>query len=232
LLAVLTTGTVKAAAPGYTHWATLTTRRSVAATLAGRRCGLASLTAATFAATGTALLAGRCDLPGTVGIFAASNGTWQAAGPALPAPLNDQATTVLRLTRTSTGNVALLQTGTGPVASLLAAWSADNSGHWTLSPPVRLHGARLASASFGSGGAAALVLTGNRAETITGPGAAWRALPALPPGTATLTPGTQGRFDALAVHRTRLTVWQLGPGTADWRATQAVNVPVQFGSSG
>jgi hypothetical protein len=36
----------------------------------------------------------------------------------------------------------------------------------------------------------------------------------------------------LAVHRATLTVWQLGPGTAAWQATQAMNVPVQFGSSG
>ena len=97
---------------------------------------------------------------------------------------------------------------------------------------IRLHGAELTSASFGSSGAAALVLTGNRAETITGAGAAWRSLPALPAGTATLAPGPAGGFDALAVHRTRLTVWQLGPGTTAWRATQAMNVPVQFGSSG
>src|SRR6185437_13166255 len=106
------------------------------------------------------------------------------------------------------------------------AWSAGNGGRWALSPVIGLHDAELTSASFGAGGAAALVLTGNRAETITGPGAAWRSLPALPAGTATLAPGPAGGFDALAVHRTRLTVWQLGPGTAAWRATQAMNVPV------
>ena len=232
LLAVLTTGTVKAGAPGYTRWTTLTSQRSLATTPAGRRCGLTALTAGAFTPSGTPLVAGRCSRPGTVGIFAAKDGTWQAAGPALPATLDHQHTTVLRLTRTSTGNVALLETGTGPDASLLAAWSAGNGGHWALSPPVRLHDARLTSASFGPGGAAALILTGHRAETITGAGATWRSLPALPAGTATLAPGPSGGFDALAVHRTRLTIWQLGPGTAAWRATQAMNVPVQFGSSG
>ena len=116
-----------------------------------RRCGLTALTAGAFTPSGTPLVAGRCSRPGTVGIFAAKNGTWQAAGPALPATLDHQHTTVLRLTRTSTGNVALLETGTGPDASLLAAWSAGNGGHWALSPPVRLHDARLTSASFGPG---------------------------------------------------------------------------------
>jgi hypothetical protein len=232
LLALLTGGAVKVAAPGYTRWTTLTSQRSLATTPAGRRCGLASLTAATFTPAGTPLLAGRCSRPGTAGIFAATNGTWQAAGPALPATLDHQDVTVLRLTRTIDGTVALLETGTGPDASLLAAWSAGNGGQWALSRPVRLHGAKLTSASFGPDGAAALVLTGDRTETIVGAGAAWRSLPALPSGTATLAPGPVGGFDALAVHRTRLTVWQLGPGTAAWRATQAVNVPVQFGSSG
>ena len=39
-------------------------------------------------------------------------------------------------------------------------------------------------------------------------------------------------FDALAVHRTGLTIWQLGRGTTAWQAMQAMDVPVQFGSSG
>jgi hypothetical protein len=232
LLALLTNGTVKTAGPGYTRWTSLTSQRSLAITPAGRRCGLASLTAVTVTPAGVPLLAGRCSRPGTAGIFAAANGTWQAAGPALPAGVDHQAVTVLRLTRTSTGNAALLETGTGPAASLLAAWSAGNGADWALSPPVRLHGARLGSASFGPGGAVSLVLAGNRAQTITGAGAAWRSLPALPAGTATLAPGPSGGFDALAVHRTTLTVWQLGPGTAGWRTTQTMNVPVQFGSSG
>jgi hypothetical protein len=232
LLALLSNGTVKVAAPGYTRWTTRTSRRSLATTPAGRRCGLTALTAGAFTPSGTPLLAGRCGRPGTAGIFAVRNGTWQAAGPALPATLDHQHITVLRLTRVSNGNVALLETGTGPDASLLAAWSAGDGGRWALSPVVRLHGARLTSASFGPGGAAALALTGNRAETITGAGAAWRSLPALPVGTATLAPGPSGGFDALAVHRTRLTVWHLGPGTANWLATQTMNVPVQFGSSG
>jgi hypothetical protein len=231
LLALLTNGTVKAAAPGYTRWTTLATQRSLATTPAGRRCGLTALTAAAFTPSGTPLLAGRCSGPGTAGILAADKSTWQAVGPALPAALDHQPTTVLRLTRTSTGNVALLETATRPDASLLAAWSTSN-GHWALSPVVQLHGAELTSASFSPSGAAAVVLTGNRAETVTGPGAAWRPLPALPVGTATLAPGPAGGFDALAVHRTRLTIWQLGPGAIVWRATQIMNVPVQFGSSG
>jgi hypothetical protein len=232
LLALLTNGTATTAAPGSATWGTLASRRSLAATAPGRRCGLQNFTAAAFTPSGVPLLAGACGHPGTAGIFAARNGTWQAAGPALPAALARQDITVLRLTRTANRIVTLLAAGTGPAASLLAASSPDNGSHWSLSPPLSLNGAKLTSASFGPGGTAAIVLNGNRAETFAGTGATWRTLPAPPPGTATLAPGPAGGFDALAVHRTRLTIWQLTPGSPTWATTQTINVPIQFGSSG
>ena len=76
-----------------------------------------------------------------------------------------------------------------------------------------------------------MVLTGNHGATLAGPDASWRALPPLPPGTATLAPGPGAGLDALAVHRTILTVWHLAPGSGAWAKTQTINVPIQFGSS-
>ena len=90
---------------------------------------------------GSRCSAGTCSHPGTAGIFAGTGGTWHAAGPALPAALARQPVQVLRLTSTASSTVALLAAGTGPAASLLAAWSADNGSHWALSPPLRLNGA-------------------------------------------------------------------------------------------
>lgn len=232
LLALLTTGTAKLASPGYARWTTLVTRRALAATAAGRRCGLDSLTAAAFTVSGAPMVAGSCIRPGTSGIFTSQDGAWQAAGPALPAELARERVAVLRLTRTPAGTAALLEAGTGPATTLFAGWRTGSSGHWTLSPPVKLGGAKLTSTSFGPGGAAAIILNGTHAETITGPGGTWRPLPGLPAGTATLTPGPAGGFSALAVHRAKLTIWQLGSGTTPWRATQVLKVPIQFGSSG
>jgi hypothetical protein len=232
LLAVLTNGTVRLAAPGYASWSSLASQRALAATPAGRRCGLARLTAAGFTPSGEPLLAGACTRPGTAGIFAVRDGTWQATGPQLPAALAGQDVTVLRLTRTAHSIVALLAAGTGPAASVLAAWSADNGSHWALSAPARLNGAGLTSTSFGPRGTAAIMLSGNHGRVIPGPGAAWRPLPPLPPGTATLAPDAGGGADALAVHGTRLTVWHLAPGATVWNMTQTVAVPIQFGSSG
>ena len=232
LLALTADGTAELAAPGYTSWTTLATQRSLAATPPGRRCGLQDLTAAAFSPSGQPLLAGTCSHPGTAGIFAGTGGTWHAAGPALPAALASQPVQVLRLTSTASSTVALLVAGTGPAASLLAAWSADSGSHWTLSPPFRLNGATPNSASFGPGDTAAIVLNGNRGQTVAGPGTSWRALPALPPGTVTLAAGPAGGFDALAAGRTTMTIWQLAPGSAAWARAQAISVPVQFGSSG
>ena len=231
LLALTADGTAELAAPGYASWTTLATQRSLAATAPGRRCGLQNLTAAAFAPPGTVLLGGTCSHPGTAGIFASAGGTWHAAGPALPAALASQPFQVLRLTSTASSTIALIAAGTGPAASLLAAWSPDSGSHWVLSPPLRLNGAALSSASFGSGGTAAIVLTGSRGQTVAGPGAPWRALPALPPGTATLASGPAGALQALATGRTTMTVWQLAPGSAAWARAQSISVPVQFGSS-
>jgi hypothetical protein len=233
LLALLASGTAQLGGPGGSAWTTLTTRRALAASPAGRACGLGSLTAAAFATPQVPLLAGACTRPGTAGIFADRSGTWHAAGPALPSSLARQRVEVLRLTRTGTGTgiVALLAAGTGPAARLLAAWTADGGSHWTLSPSLRLGRAPVRSASFGTGGAVAIVLNGGRGVTVAGPGSSWQPLPALPAGTATLTLGPAGSLDALAVHRTRLTDWRLAPGATAWRAGQAITVPVQFGSS-
>ena len=232
LLALLADGTAEVAAPGYTDWKALATQRAVAATPAGRTCGLQALTAVAYTPTGVPLLAGTCSRPGATGIFADSGGTWQATGPAIPSALARQHITVLRLTQTESQIVVLLAAGSGHAASLLAAWSADNGRHWALSPALALGGAALASASFGTGGTAAVLTSGGRAEVIAGAGGRWDALPALPAGTATLAPGTGGQTDVLAVHRGTLTTWQLSPGGAAWTKTQTINVPIQYGSSG
>jgi hypothetical protein len=229
LLALLDGGPAEEAAPGATTWSTLASQQALAATPAGQRCGLRSLTAAAFTPTGTPMLAGACTRPGTAGIFAAGNGTWQAAGPALPAALIGQDITVTRLTRTAQGLTALLVAGTGPGASLLAAWYAG--GHWTLSPPLSMHGAALTSASFGPGATAAIITSAHRGQITTGARSAWLVLPPLPPGTATLAPGPGGTADALAVQGGTLSVWHDAPGATTWAKIQVINVPIPYGSS-
>jgi hypothetical protein len=166
-------------------------------------------------------------------VFTYTGGSWHPAGPTLPASLAGQQVRILRLTRTTSGEVALLETGTGAAAALLATWTSDGGQHWSVSPALKLGDGHTVSASFSQTGATAVVLSGNRGETLAGPGASWRALPALPPGrTVTLALPAAGTTDALAADGSTLTAWQFGPGSPKWARTQAIKVPIEYGSSG
>jgi len=116
-------------------------------------------------------------------------------------------------------------------AARLAAWTGDGGAHWTLAPPLSLSDAQVRSSGLGAGGAVWLTLSSGRAETISGSGWSWRALPALPVGTAGLTLGSSGQVDALATHSTKLTDWRLDVRATAWHVDQIINVPIQFGSS-
>jgi hypothetical protein len=226
-LAVVTDGSIEAAATAGAatagQWSRLTTASALAATTPGRGCGLVAVNAVSFGLNNVPLAAGSCARRGVAGVFADTGGAWQAAGPVLPAGFGGDQVQVLGLTSTKEGNAALLLAG----SDLMAAWS--DGGRWTVSVPVAASGAVSAS-GFGAAGSVWVLLGGGRAETISGPGAAWQALPTAPAGTATLAPGTgSGGYDALAVAGSRLTVWQLGAGA--WTKAQVINVPIQYGSS-
>jgi hypothetical protein len=231
LLALLSNGTVQQSATGGASWTTLTTQRSLAASASGRQCGLRTLTGTAFTAGHTALLAGDCTRPGVTGIFAESSHAWHLAGPAVTGLLTRGNVSVLALTSTPGGVAALLAAGSGQGTSLIGAWLAGTSSRWIMSAPLPLHGAAVTSASFGPDGQTALVLTGNRGETLANAGGAWEPLPALPSGTATLAPVSGGGVQALAVHSVTLTVWQLARDHGTWQAAQVIKVPIQFGSS-
>ncbi|MFI5064319.1 MAG: hypothetical protein ACHP9Z_10120, partial [Streptosporangiales bacterium] len=87
------------------------------------------------------------------------------------------------------------------------------------------------SASFGPGGTVGLVLSGRRGETLSGPGASWQQLTTLPVGTQTLVLGPGHGTEALAVHRSIMTVWAQASASAGWTRKQVINVPISYGSS-
>jgi hypothetical protein len=218
--------------PSGAGWTTLTSKHALAATPAGRSCALTGLTAAAYTPAGSPLLAGACGHAGIAGVFAYTGGSWRPAGPALPASLAGQRVRVLRLSRIGSNDVAVLDAGSGAPASLLAAWTSDGGQHWSLSPVLSPGGSYPVSVSFGSGGATAVVLNGNRGETLAGPGASWRPLPALPPGqSVTLALPAAGTTDALTATGSTLTAWQFTGSPARWVKTQVIKVPIQYGSS-
>ena len=232
-LALLGNGTIERAGLGAATWSRLTSLRSLAAAPAGRRCALSGLTAVAFTPGGTPLAAGSCTRPGGVGIFAYTPATrsWQAAGPALPASAASQPVQVLRLTSTAAGETALMASGSGRSARLLAAWSSDGT-RWRVSGPLPLGAGPVRAAGFAVTGAAWVLRASGSAEMIAGPGAAWRSLPRLPAHTSVLAAGPGASLDALATFGSRLTAWSLAAGSAGWHQAQIVHVPVQYGSSG
>ncbi len=238
LLALTAAGQVRARAAAGAAWSGLAEERSVAASAAGRGCGLTGLTGAAYSPSGVALLAGGCARPGQAGIFRSRPGGWAADGPALPATLAHLPIDVLQISRAPDADVALLLAGHGRTASLLAAWSDRTGGGWRLSAPYPLRGTAPRSAAAG-GEALGVLLDGGRAISIAGPGAAWRALPALPAGTAALPAGGAtlatapgGGFQALTARGGLLSVWTLGSGITGWHRSQALSVTIPYGSSG
>jgi hypothetical protein len=230
LIALTTHGAVEQASRGGS-WRTLTTARALAATNAGRRCGLANLTAAAYSPSGDLLLAGSCSKPAQVALFTGGTRAWRATGPAVPASLSRESITVLRLAVTGRDVVVLMQAGTGSDARLVAAWS-DNGARWSLSQPLPLNGAAFASAAFGLAGTVAVTTTKGSAALIDNGGSTWRALPRPPAGTAALASLAGSEVDALAVDQSALTVWQLSQPGSSWERLQSMTVPIQYGSAG
>jgi hypothetical protein len=226
MLALLGNGSVDQADGSGASWTPLAAPGAVAASAAGRRCQVTALTAVAYSPSGTPLAATSCASAGIVGIFARTAGTWRAAGPAAP---GDSPVRVLRLAATTAGDTALLASGTGGAASLRAAWTPDGT-HWTTSPSLPAGSGQVRALGTGPGTTVWALLSGGRAATVAGPGAAWRQLPAPPPATAALAAGPGGTTDALAVTGASLTVYRLTPA-GTWSKAQAVTVPIQYGSS-
>jgi hypothetical protein len=212
-------------------WTHLSSTKALAATPAGQACGLARLTAAAFSGSGAPLLAASCGRPGISGIFTRQGAAWRAAGPAMPASLAREDIEVLRLVSTGSAEVALLRAGTGPDASLVAAWSGDSGGQWSLSAPLRVGARQLNTTAVGPGGAVGAILSPGHGVTLAGPGASWRVLPPLPRWAAALALGPARQADVIAAHGGTFWDWRLAPGSAGWSLAQKMHVTIPYGSS-
>ena len=246
LLALTGTG-VQLSGRGGTGWSPLVTTEALAASPAGRSCGLTGLTAVAFGSSGAPLLAGACSHPGVTGIFFLSGSQWRLAGLRPPAGFAGRPVTVVQLAATAPGKLTALlaagppragagaSAGAGPAQDLAAAWLGDGQP-WTTSAPLSLGGRNLVSTAAGSDGTAGVILTGGRAAVIrpaTGTAAAaWTALPALPAAAADLVLGPGRQVTVLTAGRTTVTAWQLGTAGTSWSPGQKMTIPVPFGSSG
>jgi hypothetical protein len=209
-------------APHGVTWSPLTSKNALAAATG---CGLTAVTAVAYTPAGTALAGGNCGQPGLAGIFEHTGAGWRAAGPPLPPSLTGGPVRVIRLTRTPAGDVAVLQAG----PSLIAAWRGAD-GSWTESAVLKIAGGDPSSVTFDNKNGLAVVTAGGRAQTVSGPGRAWRALPALPASRSVALALPAGASpEALAAAGGTLTVWQLTGSR--WAKAQTIKVPIQYGSS-
>ena len=247
LIALTRTGDVELRAHPGAAWSQLATGREVVAA-AGPGCQPGRLTSVAYSPSGAPLVAGACARAARAGIFRLAGGRWSRTGPALPAALARQDVEVLQMARAGRTVAALLAAGHGAAARLLGAWSNRDGTSWTLSQPYQLGQARPLSASFGGassggassgGGSLGVVLSGGRVIRVSGPGAAWRTLPALPAkassaphGGATLAVAPGGGFEALSARGGQLSVWSLSSGGSGWSRSQVINVTIPYGSSG
>ena len=226
LVALLTDGTVETSANAGTTWRVIAKPGAIASS-AGKSCGAVTVTSVSFENKGTDVLAGgTCGTSGTTVIFAYSGGSWQQVS----LPVSGQ---FVRLT----DGVALVRAKAGLTALFNGGWTAyaplattPPPTVWTKSSPLPVSSAIKASGTL-AGGGAWVVLTNGAGATIGGPGQQWLPLPPLPAKTSVLAAGPGGATDALAVSGATVTVWQLAPKATVWTKVQAINVPVQYGSS-
>jgi hypothetical protein len=230
LLALSRTGQVSAAASfAAAGWTNLVTTRALAATAAGRACGLLRLTAVAYSTSGGPMLAGDCGRTGVPGIFVRAGAGWNGGGPSLPRSLAGARVQVLRLVTGTAGTTALLQADGRSGTQLIAAWRASD-GRWSVSPALSLSGSGPLTTGFGPAGSVAVVLTSGRAAMLAGPGGSWQQTPRLPAGRdVTIALPGHGPAEALVPAAGTLTVWQLDGSS--WVKEQAIKVPIQYGSS-
>ena len=179
-----------------------------------------------------------CGKPGTAGIFAYSAGAWHPAGPVLPAALRRDEVDVIGVATTGSRTTAILAARSGTGISLVAAWSADGGAHWRLSPGLPAGKGAVLSVSIWADGSAGIVLPATHSggaptgAIIGWQAPAWRTLPQLPAGTATLATGSAGQLQALEVSQSTLTALQIAPGSGKWTLAQTMQVQIPYGSSG
>lgn len=216
-----------------TAWRTVATLRSLAATPAGRACGLVRVETVSYGASGPEVGA-TCRHPGVVGLFRYSpSAGWTADGPHLPAARSD-ATEVLSDDVTGPQSSITVAVAGPRGTSLVPAWRSAPGGWATGVPlPLAAH-ARLDAVVAGPGSRLWVLSNHGPAldlDTTAGPGAPWTRYPAPPAGTATVSPGPGGAVTALAVDAATLTTWTATSPPSAWRKGQVLEVPIAYGSS-
>jgi hypothetical protein len=226
-------GEIVANSGDLTSWTTVATRRTLATDPSTSSCVITGLTGVTYSTGGDPVVGTGCARGSRPGIFESVSGEWRSVGPTLPASASGPIR-VLRLYDTPAGVAALVSTGKASDPTLFALWSNAGMKTWQVSAGLPL--TTRAPSSTGDTATGELVVAtdgdhGQRRAAVISPSSGrWRELAEPPAGTSTIAVGPDGTFDALIAEGSTLVVDSLGPG--GWHRTQALNVEIQYGSSG
>ncbi len=215
-------------------WRPGVTIKELAASSAGRSCGVSALTALAYSPSGRLLVGATCDRPGKVGVFAASGSGWRLVGPTLPVGENDATTNVLRLRAGDNEVSALLAAHSTGGTALLGARFTDSTSWSTPSLLALAPTERLVSSGLSADGGLVVLLNdkGRTLIEVSGIGSGgWAGLPTPAARTAVIAFDASGNMDAIAVNGSKLNVFRLDTGSFSWYSIQSIQVPIQYGSS-
>ncbi len=231
-------GTVVTSTGDLSTWTPVVSRRTLAAGPSTSSCGVERLSAVASAAAGAGstadtLVGAACTGGDHPGIFESAGHGWEPVGPRLPGAKSGPSE-VIRLEAIPGGAAALVSAGRGGGAELYALSSTDGLRTWTVSPGFPL--GRMAMTSTGltpDGGFVVTTSDGDgrtRVAVVDRPASGWHDLAPPPSGTSAVVAVPGGAFDALVPRQSVLDVYTLRAG--GWDRTQALDVPIQYGSSG
>ena len=226
-LALLHDGSIEAAATAAAatagQWSRLTTLSALAASAPGRGCGLVAVNAVSFGPDNVPMAAGSCVRRGVAGVFADTGGTWQAAGPVLPAGFGGDQVQVLGLARTAAATRRCCWPGP-------TCWRPGRTGRAGRSRR-RSRPGDVSASGFGPGGSVWVLLGG-------GPGGDHRRARGILAGAAgpcrrAPRRSRRGRGPGTTRWPCRAPGSPSGSSTAAaWTKVQVINVPILYGSSG
>jgi hypothetical protein len=241
LLAITATGAEESGRGG-SGWTSLVTLRALAATPAGRSCGLVRLTAAAASPSGTPLLGGDCTRPGAVGIFEQTASGWRAARPVRHGGRASQPISVLQMVRAGSLTSILLAAGAGRSERVYPDWLAGPVAAWRPELAAGIGAGQLGSTAVSARGDLAVVGVSRQGMLDGAPspiGASrgkgvveFNNMSVDPPASgATLALGSlSGPITALVPGVSSVAVWQ-SDKSGKWHRIQLIEVPVAPTSS-
>ncbi|MGB9112774.1 MAG: hypothetical protein WCF24_08625 [Acidimicrobiales bacterium] len=227
-------GAILRSKAGGLHWAKIASASSLTNVAAGA-CRVSSVQSLATGA-GSSLYAGaNCSSGDRAGVFEYVASSWREIGPKLSALGDHASRSVLLLSTSTRGLVAVIVTSSSSTTRLVTARSSSDAKAWETSPSMTLPSSASIISTGALGTSVVYVVWRNNGvfAAISRANGRWQMLPKLPQDAETVAvpPGSSAPIDALGGHRSTFFAWRLDPRTSHWQQTETINVPIIYGSS-